>query len=603
MDYELLVGEFNDQYDMISGNNVYPASIAEFIKQVNQDAAYQPLKQLYEQVEQYMVPVADAQMTAVDPEMEIAGKDEKMAENIRKSEALVPKLQEYKLLADSIYYICNFRGSISPEAEAYWNKFMEEHAIADPKTGEKSYPFGLKTNDIRKVRDSIQAPIREQSKRKEKEWQEEQEKKELDAWEENERRRNEESWNEIERMPGDMRLALLYPGVDPLALGAGKKQKQYQAHLNMINRSVERQLYGSEKRPERIDIMFENLDHIMKNMKVAALKREDSIIDRNSKLYQKINSVVSMEASEKILEKYFPATLEPFMEAAYGEFEKTHKYNAVKREKLLLVNGMSVEEHLKHLEQVPKDRRAYNRLVSNFVGIALQNGYKVEAYVPDKDGKVPAQRIELHAAGSKISEMKMLPERGWEKFCNFFGVETDRQKYNKQVQEYYGNLERSKRDLKQFLGERFTGYEEAYEKDLETLGAEYKFNKRRDEIVDQIIEIAETRSNTPFFADRRAEYVKLTTSILHKKDEFGEDYWEQLTPEEADFDDHLSTFLAATEMEEDQKEREILYDKEKPGEATVSKETEDRLTELYGSTKKIEEIIFEDDEDEMEMNP
>lgn len=494
---------------------------------------------------------------------------------------LEEKLQEYCYIVECLDYIAG-ADSVSPKAKEHWDKFMEANAKVDPQTGAKIYPLGLESKDLEAEKELKWTPVQELKERKEREEQEkkareeqerkarqeqEQEKKEREERERKEReeqerlareaqelQKDEELWRNIEHMPGDMRLALQYPGVDP----TGKTTKEdYKAYVDGTREKIERQLFGNQKRPERVDIIFENLDHIMTNMKVAAIMSKDSTISKDNELYRKIHSVVNMEAAEKTLEKYFPATLEPFMEAAYGEFDKA-SHNGIKREKLLLVNGMSVKMHLTKAGQIPKNREEYNRLVSNFVGIALQNGYKVEAYVPDKDGKVPAKRIELHAAGSKISEMKLLPERAWEKFCNFFGVETDRQKYNKQVMDYYGNLERSKRDLKRHLGEQLTGYEEEDRKDLEAWGAEKNVTEESERIVNQMMEIAGTRENVPLYEEKRTEYLKLTTSILQKKDRFGEDYWRRLTTKEAEFDDHLSTFLAA--MDAENNDGEILYD-------------------------------------------
>ena len=54
---------------------------------------------------------------------------------------------------------------------------------------------------------------------------------------------------DLEQLPGDMKLALKYPGVNP---NGKKKEEDYKAYINGVKTEIQNKLNGNAPRPEKI---------------------------------------------------------------------------------------------------------------------------------------------------------------------------------------------------------------------------------------------------------------------------------------------------------------------------------------------------------------
>lgn len=290
----------------------------------------------------------------------------------------------------------------------------------------------------------------------------------------------------LAKMPGDMKKALAYPEIDPTTMNSPEKYEKYRANVKEMLKDGLSQV----EHQKEIKIPFANFDNILANMKLSAVKKsgEYNLTNEGTAKQQMITKIndsmrheISEEAAEKAMERYIAATVEPFMDTAFGEVEKgnfrvgingrhwrTGRGNEshqdelpTMRAKMVLVNGKSVEQHFQenNLNYDKKNSAEYNKAVNTFVGLALQNGYKVEAVIPQPElsenlistFSVSAKRVELKAEGCKMPEMKFLPVRIWDKFCGLFGIQTERQKHNENVLQYYRNLEETKKNMEKEL--------------------------------------------------------------------------------------------------------------------------------------------------------
>lgn len=464
------------------------------------------------------------------------------------------------------------------------------------------------------------------------------------------KKNNPEQNMDLQQLPGDIKLALKYMGVNPKGK---KKEEDYKAYVNNLKTELKSKLNGNEPRPQRIKIHFENMDPILANLKVAAIKNTEEyrFTTQYDGLDQKVGSAVSSKAAVKTLGKYMSATLNPFMETAFGkeegrrkvrqeeidkkkeeideklakikaeiekaeeeiqkaeekvsekkkkiekepnEQEKEKLRNELREEReklkqsrqnksekifekdkvwvegekvreeknpyfgsedLILVNGLPVREHLQRMckdgSLVLRNEEDKKNAIANYVGTALQNGYKVEAYVPDeKTGKIPERLVEMIPDGAKLADMRLLPERAWDKFCNFFGIQTDRQKHNLSVTQYYSNLNKTKMKMKKLLGKRLEPAPETeYRADRQ--------EKNYEEVSDALVQEVETLYGKDLSDEIKAEYMQIALSLDSKKEEYGEDYFSHLTSEEREMDDRREASLEyriEEEMEEDGEE-------------------------------------------------
>ena len=417
----------------------------EFVGQVKESPEYQALHNQYQEYVSTLAALKNQYAEFGKEGSSITQAD--MEANTKKETDLQPAQQNYFYLEQCLDYIAGGSGKISKNAQKYWDRFMEANVRKDPETGKETYPFGLKNRDMESLKKEIEVQNRAL----------------------NRQMTEQEKLKELQSVPGNIKYFMDYPGVDP----TGKWERgDYEKYVQAKKQELESQLFG-DTRPKTVDIAFGNLDKVILNAKAATVKEQnkDGKLLSSKELQDKVFSVLNERQTNETLKKYLQGTLQPFMDVAYREFEEK---TSVSREHLLLVDGISVSSHLNRMG-FHKGEKGYEQQVSVFVGTALQNGARVEAYIPDQNGKLPAERIQLNAEGYKMADMKFLKEGAWDKFCNFFGVTTQRQKHNAVVKNYYQNVENNRRWLESKLRDDMLGVREAREsdqreKDLQEIG-------------------------------------------------------------------------------------------------------------------------------------
>ena len=161
---------------------------------------------------------------------------------------------------------------------------------------------------------------------------------------------------------------------------------------------------------KRLDINFENMDDMLTNMELAVAKSKE-----NSKLkYKEIsenvlkNGKVNDQAAELYLGLYFEATANRLLDPLYQEFET--KNTSINRTALISVNGKTVKNIM--LDKMGREafnnmsREERNRQASLIVAAGLQSGKRVEAFLPQEDGKVSGYPVAIGMTGCDVKKLE-----------------------------------------------------------------------------------------------------------------------------------------------------------------------------------------------------
>lgn len=142
------------------------------------------------------------------------------------------------------------------------------------------------------------------------------------------------------------------------------------------------------------------------------------------------------EFLEGSISPYAKATVDAYLEPYYIDTERANESGSIDRSTLIIVDGKTVRERM--LEDYMAQNRAADKRIGDFeneykadpalrykvneyVAAALMAGKRVEAFIPDADGRLPEQPTRLVKEGYTPSPLKKVTLSLWERFASKFG--------------------------------------------------------------------------------------------------------------------------------------------------------------------------------------
>lgn len=172
--------------------------------------------------------------------------------------------------------------------------------------------------------------------------------------------------------------------------------------------------YGTVAKPwnvGKLRVYFENADNMLTNIQAG--------VPAFKKLSQKVleGTRIDNKAAMERMIPYFESTLNRYLDPAYSEFEKNSGLN---RMDMIQIGGQSVrsliiaakgERWLENMDlQNEKDKREVDNLTALYVAAGLQSGKRVEAFIPQKDGKVSQYPMSMEMNGFEVKNMKKVED-------------------------------------------------------------------------------------------------------------------------------------------------------------------------------------------------
>lgn len=172
--------------------------------------------------------------------------------------------------------------------------------------------------------------------------------------------------------------------------------------------------------PEALNLEFQNFDNVV----------EQSFFSDPANWYNRI----TFDGPEKFVDmnkcmlNYAQGCADAALSTLYGSTELAGE--GMDRGNLVIVDGKTVRERMQeeYLKKTPdgsnfdKYYQDHYRADSNrIIAAALVAGKQVEAFVPDANGKLPDQPVQITKTGYAPSAMRPVTLNAWERFFNRFG--------------------------------------------------------------------------------------------------------------------------------------------------------------------------------------
>ncbi len=179
---------------------------------------------------------------------------------------------------------------------------------------------------------------------------------------------------------------------------------------------AERHRHDSLMQPLKVEVEFANFDHqvqqkFFSNPLAWRKTPEDTPKD-----------VVSPQAIEGALDRYATATADRAMGPLFERVEKTSG-GIISRGDLVTVDGKTVREIMVERFREEKGSGTFEQwygenvrqMTNDIVSAGLMAGKRVEAFVPDKKGKIPAEPAQVVKTGYEPSPLKKVTLNAWER--------------------------------------------------------------------------------------------------------------------------------------------------------------------------------------------
>jgi len=172
--------------------------------------------------------------------------------------------------------------------------------------------------------------------------------------------------------------------------------------------------------PREVAVEFENLDNKLRQAQFA-----------NPNNWGKTSTEVSPEAidlgeAENAVPPYARATANRVIDPLFREVEEiSGETLAANRGNNIIIDGKTVGEKIREdyvaagrdLQEFDNFYRAnYRQLTGEYVAAGLMAGKRIEAFVPDKDGRIPNQPVQITKKGYEPSALKKVTLNAWERF-------------------------------------------------------------------------------------------------------------------------------------------------------------------------------------------
>lgn len=175
--------------------------------------------------------------------------------------------------------------------------------------------------------------------------------------------------------------------------------------------------------PDRINVEFVNLDNQIQQ------KFFSNPLAWNKGPESTPKDVASVQAVEGIIDRYAQATADRALSPLFDRMEKTFGHDDMRRADLITVDGRMVSDILEEkFREASKNglldhgvgksdwmRENSIRMTNEIVAAGLMAGKRVEAFVPDKSGRIPQEPVQLTKTGYEPSPLKKVTLNAWER--------------------------------------------------------------------------------------------------------------------------------------------------------------------------------------------
>lgn len=180
--------------------------------------------------------------------------------------------------------------------------------------------------------------------------------------------------------------------------------------------------------PDGIKVEFQDFSHKMEQLQFC--KPENW--GKESKNVSK--DAPSSEEAEHYLEKYVEATADRYITPLFVQAERATN-GIINRGDLIIVGGRTVSEIMEEIyrEGIQKGtigkgvmesewyKENLNRMTGEIMSAGFMAGKRVEAFVPDKEGRIPKEPIGLTKSGYEPSPLEKVTLNAWERHFARYG--------------------------------------------------------------------------------------------------------------------------------------------------------------------------------------
>ena len=174
--------------------------------------------------------------------------------------------------------------------------------------------------------------------------------------------------------------------------------------------------------PEKVEMVFANLEHQIQQKYFA------SPLTWNNGPGGLPDDVANEDAMEGMIDRYTLATADRVIGPLFERAERT-SHGLISRDELITVDGKMVsdiinekfdeewkngrlKEGVSRSDWIEENR---TRMTNDIVSAGLMAGKRVEAFIPDKSGKIPKEPVQITKLGYEPSPLKKVTMNAWER--------------------------------------------------------------------------------------------------------------------------------------------------------------------------------------------
>ena len=196
-------------------------------------------------------------------------------------------------------------------------------------------------------------------------------------------------------------------------------QDFYSQHMQPLNTELVKQAAQMTQAPREISVEFEDLEHKLQQQLFA-----------NPRNWGKTPREVTvqgldMDAVGNAIPPYARATARRVLDPLFRTAETLDDEATINRGDLIIIDGKTVREKMyedfvaagrKPLEFYTFYQANYQKAASEYVAAGLMAGKRVEAFIPDKDGKIPKEPTQITKTGYEPKALQKVVLNAWERF-------------------------------------------------------------------------------------------------------------------------------------------------------------------------------------------
>ena len=266
-----------------------------------------------------------------------------------------------------------------------------------------------------------------------------------------------------------------------------------------LNAPLDKNMLNQAKHlnPQKFEVVFENLDNILQQYQLSDPANQERFLQEMPLAEEApLMGDVALDAkeTEQVMASYARSTTDRLLDGLFPKAEKRGLDHEIDRAGLIIVDGKTVQERIyeSYMEKGhdPAQFDAYykansERLTNDYVAAGLIASKRVEVFVPDKNGKIPAVPAQITRSGYEPSPLQPIAMNAWHRFWAKFGFYKER---IAQVDEYQRmESARNRATIKYYTNqlEQLDGTRPYIEKQFTTnIESDYAVATQRRQIVD-----------------------------------------------------------------------------------------------------------------------